>query len=145
MHIAQKESIQYFPNPGWVEHNVNAIWGSVLSEVNIKPEQIAGIGITNQRETTVVWDKETGQPIHHAIVWQSRQTSEICERLKDEGLDDLFLRQTGLLNDAYFSGTKMKWILDHVDEAREKLKAETYCLVRSYVAHNGNFRVVKPM
>ena len=71
----------------------------------------------------MVWDKETGQPIHHAIVWQSRQTSEICERLKDEGLDDLFLRQTGLLNDAYFSGTKMKWILDHVDEARGKAES----------------------
>ncbi|MGE7183411.1 glycerol kinase GlpK [Peribacillus sp. NPDC006672] len=127
LHIAQKEFTQYFPNPGWVEHNANEIWGSVLSviasclsEMNVKPEQIAGIGITNQRETTVVWDKETGQPIHHAIVWQSRQTSEICERLKNEGLDDLFLRKTGLLIDAYFSGTKVKWILDHVDGAREK-------------------------
>lgn len=85
-----------------MEHNANVIWGSVLSEMNVKPEQIAGIGITDQRETTVVWDKVTGQPIHHAIVWQSRHTSEICERLKDEGLDDLFLRKTGLLNDAFF-------------------------------------------
>ncbi|RRN72322.1 glycerol kinase [Peribacillus simplex] len=130
LHIAQKEFTQYFPNPGWVEHNANEIWGSVLSviasclsEMNVKPEQIAGIGITNQRETTVVWDKVTGQPIHHAIVWQSRQTSEICERLKDEGLDDLFLRKTGLLIDAYFSGTKVKWILDHVDGAREKAES----------------------
>ncbi|WP_260284519.1 glycerol kinase GlpK [Peribacillus aracenensis] len=127
LHIAQKEFTQYFPNPGWVEHNANEIWGSILSviasclsEMNVKPEQIAGIGITNQRETTVVWDKETGQPIHHAIVWQSRQTSEICTQLKDEGLDDLFLQKTGLLIDAYFSGTKVKWILDHVDGAREK-------------------------
>ncbi|MGG4268478.1 glycerol kinase GlpK [Peribacillus simplex] len=127
LHIAQKEFTQYFPNPGWVEHNANEIWGSVLSviasclsEMNVKPEQIAGIGITNQRETTVVWDKETGQPIHHAIVWQSRQTSEICEQLKEEGLEDLFFRKTGLLIDAYFSGTKVKWILDHVDGAREK-------------------------
>ncbi|MCK1984442.1 MULTISPECIES: glycerol kinase GlpK [Peribacillus] len=127
LHIAQKEFTQYFPNPGWVEHNANEIWGSILSviasclsEMNVKPEQIAGIGITNQRETTVVWDKETGQPIHHAIVWQSRQTSEICTQLKDGGLDDLFLQKTGLLIDAYFSGTKVKWILDHVDGAREK-------------------------
>ena len=127
LHIAQKEFNQYFPNPGWVEHNANEIWGSILSviasclsEMNVRPEQIAGIGITNQRETTVVWDKETGQPIHHAIVWQSRQTSEICTQLKGEGLDDLFLQKTGLLIDAYFSGTKVKWILDHVDGAREK-------------------------
>lgn len=127
LYIAQKEFTQYFPNPGWVEHNANEIWGSILSviasclsEMNVKPEQIAGIGITNQRETTVVWDKETGQPIHHAIVWQSRQTSEICTQLKGEGLDDLFLQKTGLLIDAYFSGTKVKWILDHVDGAREK-------------------------
>ncbi|MFJ7308286.1 glycerol kinase GlpK [Peribacillus frigoritolerans] len=127
LHIAQKEFTQYFRNPGWVEHNANEIWGSILSviasclsEMNVKPEQVAGIGITNQRETTVVWDKETGQPVHHAIVWQSRQTSEICTQLKDEGLDDLFLQKTGLLIDAYFSGTKVKWILDHVDGAREK-------------------------
>lgn len=127
LHIAQKEFTQYFRNPGWVEHNANEIWGSILSviasclsEMNVRPEQIAGIGITNQRETTVVWDKETGQPIHHAIVWQSRQTSEICTQLKGEGLDDLFLQKTGLLIDAYFSGTKVKWILDHVDGAREK-------------------------
>ncbi|MDO7486354.1 glycerol kinase GlpK [Peribacillus frigoritolerans] len=127
LHIAQKEFTQYFPNPGWVEHNANEIWGSILSviasclsEMNVKPDQIAGIGITNQRETTVVWDKETGQPIHHAIVWQSRQTSEICTQLKADGLDDLFLQKTGLLIDAYFSGTKVKWILDHVDGAREK-------------------------
>ncbi|MGE6720453.1 glycerol kinase GlpK [Peribacillus frigoritolerans] len=127
LHIAQKEFTQYFPNPGWVEHNANEVWGSILSviasclsEMNVRPEQIAGIGITNQRETTVVWDKETGQPIHHAIVWQSRQTSEICTQLKGEGLDDLFLQKTGLLIDAYFSGTKVKWILDHVDGAREK-------------------------
>lgn len=127
LHIAQKEFTQYFPNPGWVEHNANEIWGSILSviasclsEMNVRPEQIAGIGITNQRETTVVWDKETGQPIHHAIVWQSRQTSEICTQLKGDGLDDLFLQKTGLLIDAYFSGTKVKWILDHVDGAREK-------------------------
>ncbi|MFF5397549.1 glycerol kinase GlpK [Peribacillus butanolivorans] len=130
LHIAQKEFTQYFPNPGWVEHNANEIWGSILSviasclsEMNVKPEQIEGIGITNQRETTVVWDKETGQPVYHAIVWQSRQTNEICEQLKKDGHSDLFLQKTGLLIDAYFSGTKVKWILDHVDGAREKAEA----------------------
>ncbi|MGE7768541.1 glycerol kinase GlpK [Peribacillus sp. NPDC096540] len=130
LHITQKEFTQYFPNPGWVEHNANEIWGSILSviasclsEMNVKPEQIAGIGITNQRETTVVWDKETGQPVYNAIVWQSRQTSEICEQLKKDGHSDLFLQKTGLLIDAYFSGTKVKWILDHVDGAREKAEA----------------------
>lgn len=94
----------------------------VLSESGVKPEQIAGIGITNQRETTVVWDKETGEPVYHAIVWQSRQTIDICEELKAKGYNDLFRQKTGLLIDAYFSGTKVKWILDHVQGAREKAK-----------------------
>ncbi|MFS0778535.1 glycerol kinase GlpK [Neobacillus sp. 3P2-tot-E-2] len=127
VHSAQKEFKQYFPKPGWVEHNPNEIWGSilsvvaeVLSESEIKPEQIAGIGITNQRETAVVWDKETGHPVYNAIVWQSRQTSEICEELKEKGYNSLFRNKTGLLIDPYFSGTKVKWILDHVEGAREK-------------------------
>lgn len=127
VHVAQKEFTQHFPKPGWVEHNANEIWGSVLSviagvlsESGIKPEQIAGIGITNQRETAVVWDKETGVPVYNAIVWQSRQTSSICDELKEKGLNDLFREKTGLLIDAYFSGTKVKWILDHVAGAREK-------------------------
>ncbi|WP_077213622.1 glycerol kinase GlpK [Bacillus dakarensis] len=127
VHSAQKEFTQLFPKPGWVEHNANEIWGSVLSviatvlsEANIEAKQIAGIGITNQRETTVVWDKETGLPIYHAIVWQSRQTSEICEELKTKGYSDIFREKTGLLIDAYFSGTKVKWILDHVDGARQR-------------------------
>lgn len=127
VHTAQKEFTQHFPKPGWVEHNANEIWGSILSviagvfsESGIKPEQIAGIGITNQRETTVVWDKETGAPIYNAIVWQSRQTSEICDDLKAKGYNGLFREKTGLLIDAYFSGTKVKWILDHVEGAREK-------------------------
>lgn len=126
-HLAQKEFKQYFPKPGWVEHNANEIWGSilsviaeVLSESGVKPEQIAGIGITNQRETTVVWDKETGKPIYNAIVWQSRQTSDICEELKAKGFNNTFREKTGLLIDAYFSGTKVKWILDYVDGARQK-------------------------
>lgn len=127
VHTAQKEFTQYFPKPGWVEHDANEIWGSilaviasVLSESSIKPEQIAGIGITNQRETAVVWDKETEKPIYNAIVWQSRQTSDICDELKAQGYNDLFREKTGLLIDAYFSGTKVKWILDNVEGAREK-------------------------
>ncbi|AMW98050.1 glycerol kinase GlpK [Rummeliibacillus stabekisii] len=130
VHTAQKEFTQYFPQPGWVEHDASQIWGSILaviasclSEANVKPEQIAGIGITNQRETTVVWDKETGKPIYNAIVWQSRQTSGICEELKAAGHNDLFREKTGLLIDAYFSGTKVKWILDNVEGAREKAEA----------------------
>ncbi|WP_071394531.1 glycerol kinase GlpK [Bacillus tuaregi] len=127
VHTAQKEFTQYFPNPGWVEHNAIEIWGSVLAviascltESGIKPEQIAAIGITNQRETTVVWDRHTGMPIYHAIVWQSRQTSSICDELKEKGYNNLFRKKTGLLLDPYFSGTKVKWILDHVEGAREK-------------------------
>ncbi|MGI1806333.1 glycerol kinase GlpK [Exiguobacterium sp. TDN 0502] len=124
---AQQEFTQYFPKPGWVEHNANEIWGSVLAvvatcltEADVKPSQIAGIGITNQRETAVVWEKETGKPIHNAVVWQSRQTAEICEDLRKAGHAELFREKTGLLIDAYFSGTKVKWILDHVEGARER-------------------------
>ncbi|HHW36283.1 MAG TPA: glycerol kinase GlpK [Bacillales bacterium] len=127
VHVAQKEFTQYFPKAGWVEHNANEIWGSVLSVIaevlsdsGTKAEQIAGIGITNQRETTVVWDKETGLPVYNAIVWQSRQTSEICDGLKEKGYNQLFRDKTGLLLDPYFSGTKVKWILENVDGAREK-------------------------
>ncbi|WP_257348522.1 glycerol kinase GlpK [Pseudalkalibacillus decolorationis] len=130
IHSAQREFTQYFPKSGWVEHNANEIWGSilaviaqVLSESNTKPEQVAGIGITNQRETTVVWDKTTEKPIYNAIVWQSRQTAEICDELKAAGYNDRFRDKTGLLIDAYFSGTKVKWILDHVDGAREKAES----------------------
>ncbi|SDO27609.1 glycerol kinase GlpK [Alkalicoccus daliensis] len=124
---AQKEFKQYFPKPGWVEHNANEIWSSilgvmaeVLNNQNVSPSDIASIGITNQRETTVVWDKNTGRPIYHALVWQSRQTDEICQELKDAGYNDKFRDKTGLLIDAYFSGTKVKWLLDNVDGAREK-------------------------
>ncbi|EME75881.1 glycerol kinase GlpK [Bacillus sonorensis] len=127
VHTAQKEFHQYFPNPGWVEHNANEIWGSVLaviasalSESGIQAGQIAGIGITNQRETTVVWDKHTGKPVYNAIVWQSRQSAGICEELRQKGYEDKIREKTGLLIDPYFSGTKVKWILDHVDGAREK-------------------------
>ncbi|MDQ0300143.1 glycerol kinase [Salibacterium salarium] len=124
---AQKEFTQYFPKPGWVEHDATEIWGSVLAviatvltETDTKPEQIASIGITNQRETTVIWDKETGKPIYNAVVWQSRQTAEVCEELREKGLNDIFREKTGLLIDAYFSGTKVKWMLDNVDGARER-------------------------
>lgn len=127
VHVAQKEFTQHFPKPGWVEHNAQEIWGSILaviatclSEVDVKPEQIAAIGITNQRETTVVWDKNTGKPVYNAIVWQSRQTVDICDDLKEKGYSDIVREKTGLLIDAYFSGTKVKWILDNVEGAREK-------------------------
>lgn len=124
---AQKEFEQFFPEPGWVEHDANEIWTSVLACIaevlrksDIDPSQIASIGITNQRETTVVWDKATGKPIYKAIVWQSRQTDGICKKLKDAGQEPLFRKKTGLLLDPYFSGTKVKWILDNVAGAREK-------------------------
>lgn len=127
VHSAQREFTQYFPKPGWVEHNANEIWGSVLAvvatcltEANVKATQIAGIGITNQRETAVVWEKETGKPIYNAVVWQSRQTAEICDELRSAGHAELFRAKTGLLIDAYFSGTKVKWILDHVEGSRER-------------------------
>ncbi|MDN3425787.1 glycerol kinase GlpK [Microbacterium sp. APC 3898] len=124
---AKQEFQQFFPKPGWVEHDANEIWTSVLACIaevlrksDIDPSQIAGIGITNQRETTVVWDRNTGKPIYKAIVWQSRQTDGICNDLKEQGLNELFRKKTGLLIDAYFSGTKVKWILDNVEGAREK-------------------------
>lgn len=127
VHVVKSEFKQYFPNPGWVEHNANEIWGSilaviasVLSESNVRVEQIEGIGITNQRETTVVWDKDTGTPVYNAIVWQSRQTNSICEELKGAGYENIIREKTGLLIDPYFSGTKVKWILDNVEGARRK-------------------------
>ncbi|MEZ7171476.1 glycerol kinase GlpK [Sporosarcina sp. OR05] len=125
VHTAQREFKQIFPQPGWVEHNASEIWGSVLSviaavltESGNQPESIDGIGITNQRETTVIWNKHTGQPIYNAIVWQSRQTQQIVDQLRNDDCEDLIRRKTGLQLDPYFSGTKVKWILDHVDGAR---------------------------
>ncbi|HTV84281.1 MAG TPA: glycerol kinase GlpK [Dyella sp.] len=125
--IAQREFNQYFPQPGWVEHDPREILASVrstvvevLTKTQISAAQIAGIGMTNQRETTVVWDRSTGQAIHHAIVWQSRQTTGLCERLKADGYEPLVRERTGLLIDAYFSGTKVKWILDRVDGAHAR-------------------------
>ena len=125
--VAQKEFTQYFPKPGWVEHNAEEIWSSQLevaqqamANINATAADIAAIGITNQRETTIVWDKESGEPVYQAIVWQCRRTSEYCDSLKEKGLTDKFRKKTGLVIDAYFSGTKVKWILDNVDGARER-------------------------
>ena len=124
---SQKEFTQIYPNPGWVEHNAMEIWGSqsgvmreVLETNSISPNEIAAIGITNQRETTIVWDKNTGKPIYNAIVWQCRRTSEICDEIEANGYKDMIKDKTGLILDAYFSGTKIKWILDNVKGAREK-------------------------
>lgn len=124
---SQKEFTQIYPKPGWVEHNAMEIWGSqsgvmreVLETNSISPDEIAAIGITNQRETTVVWDKNTGKPIYNAIVWQCRRTSEICDDIEAGGYKDMIKEKTGLILDAYFSGTKIKWILDNVEGAREK-------------------------
>lgn len=125
--VAQKEFTQYFPKPGWVEHDANEIWSSQLgvaveamAKIGATAEDIAAIGITNQRETTIVWDKNTGEPVYHAIVWQCRRTSEYCDELKEKGLTDKFRKKTGLIIDAYFSATKLKWILDNVEGVRER-------------------------
>lgn len=125
--MAQKEFTQYFPKPGWVEHDANEIWSSQLgvaveamTKIGATAEDIAAIGITNQRETAIVWDKKTGEPIGHAIVWQCRRTSKYCDKLKEKGLTESFREKTGLMIDAYFSGTKVKWMLDHIEGARER-------------------------
>lgn len=125
--VAQKEFTQIFPCPGWVEHNANEIWSTQLgvaveamSKIGASAADIAGIGITNQRETTVVWDRKTGEPVYNAIVWQCRRTSDYCDSLKEKGLMELFRSKTGLVIDAYFSVTKLKWILDSVPGVREK-------------------------
>src|SRR3954470_2685077 len=124
--IAQKEFTQLYPQPGWVEHDANEIWGTQLavaveavSKAGLKATDIAAIGITNQRETTVVWDKETGAPIHQAIVWQDRRTAAFCDQLKVQS-GNLIQEKTGLIVDAYFSATKIRWILDNVEGARKK-------------------------
>ena len=125
--VSQREFPQYFPKPGWVEHDANEIWATQLGvaveamqKVGATAADIAAIGITNQRETAIVWDKVTGEPIHHAIVWQCRRTSEYCDSLKAKGLTDSFRAKTGLVIDAYFSGTKVHWLLENVPGARER-------------------------
>lgn len=124
---SQKEIEQYFPEPGWVEHDANEIWlktlqvvASVMIEAGIEPKELDSIGITNQRETTVIWDKETGEPIYHAVVWQSKQTSGIADQLVEDGHKGTIHKKTGLIVDSYFSGTKIKWILDKVEGSRER-------------------------
>ncbi len=128
--IAQKEFTQMFPSPGWVEHDPQEIWASqigvaveALGRAQVRPKDVAAIGITNQRETTIVWDRETGEPIHHAIVWQDRRTADFCERLKAEGAGEAIQVRTGLLIDAYFSASKIRWLLDHVPGARARAEA----------------------
>ena len=125
--MAQKEFRQIFPQPGWVEHKAPEIWATQLGvaveamgNLGVSADEIAAIGITNQRETTIVWDKHTGEPVYNAIVWQCRRTSEFCDQLKDQGLTEWFREKTGLVIDAYFSATKLKWILDNVEGARER-------------------------
>ncbi|MDE6738098.1 MAG: glycerol kinase GlpK [Lachnospiraceae bacterium] len=125
--VAQREFTQYFPKPGWVEHDADEIWASQLgvaveamNMIGVTAKEIAAIGITNQRETVIIWDRHTGEPIYHAIVWQCRRTSEDCDALKERGLTEKFKQKTGLVIDAYFSATKVKWILDHVPGARER-------------------------
>jgi len=128
--LAQKEFLQIFPQPGWVEHDPNEIWSTqigvateAISHAGIRTEDIAGIGITNQRETTVVWDRKSGEPIANAIVWQDRRTAAFCDRLKADGLESLIREKTGLVIDAYFSGSKLRWLLENVPGAREKAEA----------------------
>lgn len=132
--VAQKEFTQIFPQPGWVEHDANEIWSTQLgvaaeaiSQAGLSVKDIAAIGITNQRETTVVWDKQTGNPIHNAIVWQDRRTATYCDHLKQQGYLQPIQRKTGLIVDAYFSATKLKWILDNVSGAREKAANNELC------------------
>ena len=126
---AQKEFQQIYPQPGWVEHDPMEIWGTqsgmareVLETSGVRPQEVAAVGITNQRETTVVWDKHTGKPVCNAIVWQCRRTSSICDELKRRGLESYVKETTGLIIDAYFSATKIKWILDNVTGTRERAK-----------------------
>ncbi len=127
---AQREFTQHYPKPGWVEHDAEEIWETqlrtareVLKKAGVKPAEIAGIGITNQRETTVVWDRKTGKPVHRAIVWQDRRTAGFCDRLKARGAEPMIRHKTGLVVDAYFSATKLNWILNHVPKAKELAKA----------------------
>ena len=127
--IAQREFAQIYPQPSWVEHDPMEIWATqsgvfveALAQAGITNEQVAAIGITNQRETAIVWDKITGRPIYNAIVWQSRQSTPICDQLKRDGMEDHIRKTTGLVIDPYFSGTKIKWILDHVEGSRERAR-----------------------
>jgi glycerol kinase len=142
---AQREITQYFPQPGWVEHDPSEIWDTVvdtarnaLSSAGISTKEIAAIGITNQRETTVVWDRKSGTPVHRAIVWQDRRTSEMCDSLKADGYEKLFAVKTGLLLDPYFSGTKLRWLLNNVEGLRARAEAGELCFgtIDSWLIYN---------
>ncbi|NNK70579.1 MAG: glycerol kinase, partial [Flavobacteriaceae bacterium] len=131
---AQQDFEQIFPKPGWVEHAPHAIWESQLSTIrallkenNVSTEDIAAIGITNQRETTLVWERDSGKPIYNAIVWQDRRTAQYCDELKSQGHSEIIKEKTGLVIDAYFSATKLKWILDHVEGARSRAEKGELC------------------
>ncbi len=131
--VAQKEFTQYFPKPGWVEHDPNEIWSTqagvaaeAITNKNLNAKNIAAIGITNQRETVVVWDKKSGKPVYNAIVWQDKRTSSFCDKLKKQGKSSFIREKTGLVIDSYFSGTKVKWILDNVEGAKKKLNQENF-------------------
>ena len=132
--LGQYEFPQIYPQPGWVEHDPLEIWATqkraltdAVNNAHIDPKQIAALGITNQRETTILWDRVTGQPVYNAIVWQCRRTAYICDQLKADGLDETVTEKTGLLIDAYFSGTKLKWLLDHVPGVRERAERGELC------------------
>jgi glycerol kinase len=142
--VAQEEFTQHFPRPGWVEHDPAEIWATqagvaaeALSRAGLGPRDIAGVGITNQRETTIVWDRTTGKPICNAIVWQDRRTAPMCDRLRADGLEDLFRRTTGLVIDSYFSGTKLAWILENIPGARDRANRGELCFgtVDTWLAH----------
>ncbi|MEJ2124661.1 MAG: FGGY family carbohydrate kinase, partial [Alphaproteobacteria bacterium] len=131
---AQLEFAQHYPNSGWVEHDAEEIWTSVLAttkaamdKLNLAASDIAALGITNQRETVVVWDRVTAKPVHRAIVWQDRRTGEMCHELKARGLEPLFTERTGLLLDPYFSGTKLSWLLDNVEGLRQRAENDELC------------------
>src|SRR3712207_2137213 len=124
---AYSEFTQHYPRPGWVEHDANEIWdvsvevvGTALGSAQISARQLAAVGITNQRETTVVWDRSSGEPVHNAIVWQDRRTAEFCDELRERGLEDTFRDKTGLVIDPYFSGTKVRWMFENVEGLRER-------------------------
>ena len=135
--VAQKEFTQIFPQPGWVEHDPKEIWSSqigvaaeALSRAGIKPSDIAAIGITNQRETALVWDRKTGEPVHNAIVWQDRRTAPMCDKMRADGLEPVVTQKTGLVIDAYFSGTKVAWMLENVPGVRERAGQKPYSRYR---------------
>ena len=145
--VAQQEFEQIFPRPGWVEHDPTEIWSTqigvaneAISSAGLSATDISGIGITNQRETTVVWERASGRPIHNAIVWQDRRTAELCDRLKAEGHEGTFRQRTGLVLDAYLAGTKLRWILDNVSGAQERAEAGSCASARSTAGCYGTSR-----